>query len=37
MDSNDTGALRRLIYTSRANDHDLVDILRVAAIQTSMS
>ena len=30
MTSSDTGALRRLIYPSRANDHDLVDILRVS-------
>ncbi|MBB3349842.1 BLUF domain-containing protein [Sphingomonas sp. BK069] len=30
MASNDIGALRRLIYTSRATDHDLVDILRVS-------
>ncbi|MBB3349433.1 BLUF domain-containing protein [Sphingomonas sp. BK069] len=30
MASNDTGALRCLIYTSRANDHDLVDIQRVS-------
>lgn len=30
MSSSEPATLRRLVYTSRANDHDLIDILRVS-------
>jgi hypothetical protein len=36
MISSEPAGLRRLIYTSQANDHDLIDILRVSRANNGM-